>query len=292
MPDDPAPAGPAATAAAPGVSVPAPAPGPPAAGAGAPATAGLVTVLGVAVLLAGLSLSPTGAPGAAAWPLAAAALVVGAALAWGWPLLLALPGPRGASGVVAATALVAVVVVATTPGAASLQRLPVVLGLAVLAACAHQLLRRDGRPRVVDALGGTLTGCALVVAAACWTTLPAMPGGRAVAAVTLFSALVVAVVLAPVPRSWRAVAVLALLGAALVLDAVRAAAPSGVLGGGVGLGGAVLVNVVVVCLAVGVRTVLGRQSGAGSRVRGRVAVVAVHLALLGPLAHLVAVVLA
>ena len=73
-----------------------------------------------------------------------------------------------------------------------------------------------------------------------------------------------------------------------MLDAVRPADPGSGLGGGVGLGGTVLVDVAAVLLAVGVRAVLGRQSGAGSRVRGRVAVVAAHLALLGPLAHLVA----
>lgn len=274
-----------------------PAPAAPVAGVvTAPAAAGLVTVVGCAVLLLGVALSPATtaatSTAAAAWPMAAAAAVLVAALAWGWPTLLALPGPHGVSGMVAGAGAVCVVVVATTPGGASLERLPAVLGLAVLAACAHQLLRRDGRPRVVDALGGTLLGCALAAAAACWTTLPVMTGGREVAAVTIFAALVMAVLLAPVPRWWRAVTVTALLGVAVVLDAVRAGQPdvgpgSG-LGSGLGLGGTAVVGVLVLALASGVGVVLDRQSSARSRVRGRVAVVAAFLALLGPVAHLVA----
>lgn len=260
----------------------------------APAAAGLVTVVGCAVLLLGLALSPATTP--VAWPMAAAAVALVAALAWGWPTLLALPGPRGVSGVVAGAGVVCVAVVATTPGAASLERLPAVLGLTVIAACAHQLLRRDGRPRVVDALGGTLLGCALGAAAACWVTLPAMVAGREVAAVTVFAALVMAVLLAPVPRWWRVVTVVALLGVAVVLDAVRAGQPdvgpgSG-LGSGLGLGGTAVVSVLVLGLAAGVGAVLDRQSSARTRVRGRAAVVATFLALLGPVAHLVAAVLA
>lgn len=269
-------------------------PGPPVAGVmTAPAAAGLVTVVGCAVLLLGLALSPAGSPvpaadAPAAWPMAAAAAVLVAALAWGWPTLLALPGPRGVTGMVAGAGLVCVLVVATTPGGASLERLPAVLGLTVLAACAHQLLRRDGRPRVVDALGGTLLGCALAAAAACWTTLPAMVGGREVAAVTIFAALVIAVLLAPVPRWWRAVTVAALLGVAVVLDALRAGQPATGLGSGLGLGGTAVVGVLVLVLASGVGAVLDRQSSARTRVRGRVAVVGAFLALLGPVAHLVA----
>lgn len=277
-------------------------PDPPLAGVvTAPGAAGLVTVLGCAVLLLGLALSPAVVPAAppVAWPMVAAAVVLVAALAWGWPTLLALPGPRGVSGVVAGAGVVCVVVVATTPGAASLERLPAVLGLTVIAACAHQLLRRDGRPRVVDALGGTLLGCALVAAAACWVTLPAMVGGRAVAAVTIFAALVMAVLLAPVPRWWRAVTVAALLGVAVVLDALRAghpqvgpgSGPGSGLGSGLGLGGTALVSVLVLALAGGVGAVLDRQASARTRVRGRAAVVAAFLALLGPVAHLVAAVL-
>lgn len=250
--------------------------------AGSTVATALLLVLGVA--LAGAGPLPQGG----GWLLAVVALLVVAGIAWGWPTLLVLPSPRGSSGMIGATGLVAVVVVATTPGGASLERLPVVLGLAVLAACVQQLLRKDGRPRVVDALGGTLMGSGLATCAAAWTTLPSIEGGPAIALGTAVVAVPVALLQAPVRWVWRGAGVVALLGTAIVVDVLRRGAADGSgLGSGAGLGPTLLVVIVAVVAAAGVRALLG-QGAAAWRTRTRLAMLGAWFALMGVGAHLVA----
>ncbi len=247
------------------------------------------TVATALLLVLGVALAGSGPlPGTRGWLLAGAALVVVAGVAWGWPTLLSLPSPRGSSGVIAATGLVAVVVVTTTPGGASLERLPVVLGLAVLAACVQQLLRYDGRPRVVDALGGTLMGTGLAACAAAWTTLPPIEGGPAVALVMAVVAVLLSLLQAPMGWTWRGAGLLAVLGVAVVVDALRRSVEdrSG-LGAGAGLVPTVLVVVVAVVAAAGVRALLG-QGAAAWRTRTRLAMLGAWFALMGVGAHLVA----
>lgn len=199
-----------------------------------------MTVLTAAVL--GTLLVLASAAGTA--PATAAVLAVVAALATGWPRLLALPSPRGTTAVVAAAGLAAALVVATTPDDPWLRRLPGVLALAVLAAFLHQLLRRDLRPRVVDALGGTLLGVGTAVLAASWIAVSQTTGGWGLVAVGVGAvAAATLVLLLPFPlRLTAGAALVAGTGvAALVatpLEAVHAAH-----GAGVGAGVAVVVVV-------------------------------------------------
>ena len=118
----------------------------------------------------GLALSAVLVLAAASGQFAAAVAVVlvVVAVTSGWPALLSLPSPRGTASVVGGTGTAGVVVVLLTPGDPRLRALPVVLAVAVLGAFVHQLLRRDGRPRVVDGLSGAVAGLVVTGMASGW----------------------------------------------------------------------------------------------------------------------------
>ncbi|WP_432483771.1 hypothetical protein [Kineococcus esterisolvens] len=124
--------------------------------------------------------------------LALAAALVALLVAAGWPALLALPSPRGTTAIVALAGLGAVAAGAAVVlagrdalGAGPLAGLPAVAALALLAAFVHQLARRDGRPRLVESVSGTVTGQALTVLAACWVAVPTTYAGAPLAPVVL-----------------------------------------------------------------------------------------------------------
>ncbi|MPV37225.1 hypothetical protein [Georgenia subflava] len=94
-------------------------------------------------------------------------LVLGTLFALGWPRLLELPTRRGASIVIALSALAGLAVVRL----AGAGELAVVMGLAVVAAFVHQMARRDGRPRLVESVSGVVTGAVVVVSAAGWIAI-------------------------------------------------------------------------------------------------------------------------
>ena len=113
--------------------------------------------------------------------LAAAVAITSLLLAAGWAHLLALPTPRGSTAVLAATALAAAVVVAATaPGREDdgpLASVPTTMAVALLAAFAHQLLRQDGRPRLVESVSCVVAGQAVAVGAAAWIAAPLTSAG-------------------------------------------------------------------------------------------------------------------
>jgi hypothetical protein len=126
--------------------------------------------------------------------LALAVVLVGALVAAGWPELLDLPARRSSTAVVAlvavASAVVAVLAVTAARSAGSqvsgvLGQLPAVAALALLVAFAHQLLRRDGRPRLVESVTGVVTAQAVVVLAAAWVAVPTTYAGATLAPVVL-----------------------------------------------------------------------------------------------------------
>lgn len=123
---------------------------------------------------------------------AAVVLLAGILVANGWTRVLDLPSRKG-------TALVALLgAVSTTLAVAASGRgggpdpsphmrydfpvgwLPVALAVSVVGAFAHQLLRTDGRPRVVASLSGSLLTLSLLAAGACWVAVPSVPHGREV----------------------------------------------------------------------------------------------------------------
>lgn len=87
--------------------------------------------------------------------------------------------PAAASGALVGAGLAAIVdvVVATTEDAPSLGPVAVVLGAGYLVAVAQQLVRRDGRPQLVDSLATTVTLATLAAFGAAWVVLAQLPDG-------------------------------------------------------------------------------------------------------------------
>lgn len=158
--------------------------------AGVVRTPSVQVAAGVSVLAAVLAL--------AAWVgpelLAAVVVVAGLVLAWGWAGSLALPSPRGTAAVVGVGALVTGVAVGARPGDPGVTWLPAALSVAVLAALLHQLLRRDGRPRLVESLAGATMGLAVVGCGALLVPVAYRDPGPVVVAATLAATALSAVV--------------------------------------------------------------------------------------------------
>lgn len=96
--------------------------------------------------------------------LAVATMVVAAALAWGWAGTLGLPSSHGTTAVlgVAAVALGYAPLFAGASDRPVLTWLPVAVAASLIAAFVHQILRRDGRPRMVVSVASTTLGIALI----------------------------------------------------------------------------------------------------------------------------------
>lgn len=115
-----------------------------------------VGVLGVALLL---GVAAAASPRSLAVALALCVVV----LAWGWAGMLGLPTPRGTAGVVLIGGL-GLVGAVLLPGA-PLQWVPAALAFAMIASFVHQVLRRDGRPRVVESVSSVVLALAVVAGA-------------------------------------------------------------------------------------------------------------------------------
>ncbi|WP_432562318.1 hypothetical protein [Kineococcus sp. SYSU DK003] len=188
-----------------------------------------------------------------------AVVLLGALVAVGWPELLDLPARRGTTAVVALVAVVAAVVAVATAETARadgtqvsgvLGSLPAVTALALLGAFGHQLLRRDGRPRLVESVTAVVTGQAVVVLAAGWIAVPTTYAGPSLAPVVLAAVVTTSAVAAttwplrvagPVnlvvggATGWLAAALTVLLGADGVVSEGRWAVAGIVAGAGAGL---------------------------------------------------------
>ncbi|YAL82888.1 hypothetical protein ACMYYO_13340 [Dermacoccaceae bacterium W4C1] len=128
------------------------------------------------------------------WGVALAVALGGLVLAAGWPTLLGLPSPRGVTAVLAASA-VAAPVAAAVPGPVDLRWVAVVAAVSLIGSFLHQLLRSDGRARLVATVSGTALGIGLLCCGAAFVAAVHYPdGGRLIIAVAL--AVVVGSVLA------------------------------------------------------------------------------------------------
>lgn len=115
----------------------------------------------VAVLVAVLAVAALASPLVLALALAAG----GAVLAWGWAGALDLPTPRGTLGVLLVGGLALVLSVATRDEPPWLDWVPAALSIAMIVAFTHQLLRVDGRPRLVQSVSSVVLALAVLACA-------------------------------------------------------------------------------------------------------------------------------
>lgn len=175
-----------------------------------------------ATLAAGVLLGVAAYAGVGA--LAAAAVLVVGVLAWGWPMLVDLPSPRGSSTVVGIGGAACVASVALSREEPLLQWLALALAGAVVLEFVHQLARRDGRPRLVECVTGTLAGVVVLASMSSWLALPrteVQAGGVLLVAVPV--AVGLAVQALPVPA--RLASVAGVVAAALLAGLVAGLLP-------------------------------------------------------------------
>jgi hypothetical protein len=104
--------------------------------------------------------------------------LIGLVLAWGWPVLLALPSPRGTTTVLAIGAVSCVAAAALMRQEPFLEWIPAALAVSLVAAFLHQLLRRDGRPRLTESVAATGAGLAILSIGVAYIPLPRTLGGE------------------------------------------------------------------------------------------------------------------
>jgi hypothetical protein len=131
-------------------------------------------------------------------PLAAASGALALIVAIGWPRLLDIPVHGGTRVVIAIAGLGAVGATYATHGEPALRHLPVVLALAVVLAFVAELLRRDGRPRLVESLIGTVSGIVVATSCAGWIATGRTDAGESLV-VTCAVALAVASAVSALP---------------------------------------------------------------------------------------------
>lgn len=135
---------------------------------------------------------------------AVASALLALLVAVGWPALLELPDRGGARFVVGLAGVGAVVTVYATDAGPGLWYLPIVLAMAVVLAFLSELLRGDGRTRLVESLIGTVSGAVVAVSCAGWIAADRTHAGEALV-VTSAVALAVASAVAALPmRGWLA----------------------------------------------------------------------------------------
>lgn len=111
--------------------------------------------------------------------------LAGLVLAWGWPVLLGLPSRRGTTTVLAIGAVACTAAAAMTPDEPYLRWLPAAVAVSLIAAFLHQLLRRDGRPRLSESVAASGAGLAILSSGAAYVPLPYTLGGSETLAVAM-----------------------------------------------------------------------------------------------------------
>lgn len=154
----------------------------------------LVTLVGGGVLFGALSLGPEAT--------SVASVVIGIILATGWPFLIELPNPGTSRRVIVAMS------VASSLAAYFLgvRELVFLAGFTVIAGFVAEMARRDGRPRLLEQISGTVSGSMLALMAALWTRTVIVHPDGVDAARAVLTAVAVAVLLEVfIPHSLRSI---------------------------------------------------------------------------------------
>lgn len=231
------------------------------------------------VAFAGL-VALTGYAGAA---LVAVAIALGGfVLAWGWPTLLGLPSPRGTTTVLAAGAVFMAGAVVLTTEDPFLAWVPAGMAVAVVVAFLHQLLRRDGRPRLTESVAATTTGLAIISSGVALAPLPHVLGGADALAATM-AGLAVSALVDPLIgigrlRQWALFVAMVLGGLAAFLVALITGHPQ--------TATAALLGLLAAGISHAARRVMAALPAAGAA-RAQLAVAASSSMLIGVVAYVV-----
>jgi hypothetical protein len=235
-----------------------------------------LVVVGGLVLAALLVLGVVTDPVLLAVMLGATTLV----LAWGWPRLLGSSSRFGSTLSIAVAGIATSAVTAATTDQPYLRLVPVALAIGLGVMFGHQILRRDGRPRLTESVGVTSFGLGLVALGSAWMPLSRTWRATDLAVVALVAVGVSALADLTVPfervRSW-------MLPLAMVLGAASGVVAAAV-AGSPGPGAAALVGLLVAGVAHALRRVLVVLPPIGS-VPGQLAAAAAGLLAPGVVAY-------
>ncbi|NMR18715.1 hypothetical protein [Cellulomonas fimi] len=95
----------------------------------------------------------------------------------GWPRLADLPASRGAVVVLVLASAAAIAAVYRTAGEPYLRELPLVLAFSIVLAFVRELVRRDGRERLVESVSGVVAGVLVAVSVVGWVAAGRTAGG-------------------------------------------------------------------------------------------------------------------
>ncbi|MGL5867365.1 MAG: hypothetical protein ACRCYX_16095 [Dermatophilaceae bacterium] len=183
--------------------------------------------------------------------LAAGLAWTGVVLAWGWPGLLGSSSRFGSSLAIGVTAVLAPTV-AAVPDQPHLRWVPAAMTVGLALMFGHQLVRRDGRPRLTESVAVTSLALAVVAVGAAWVPLARDEQSAGLAAVALVA--VAAGSLADLGAGARVIRPW-LLPAAMLLGGVAAVAAASVLPAPAA-GPAALLGFLVAAISHAVRRVL------------------------------------
>ncbi len=158
-------------------------------------------------------------------PLVGVIVLLVALLALGWSRLLDAPVHGGATIVVLGAGLGGAAVAWRTQGEPVLRHLPIVVAMALVLAFLAEMLRRDGRSRLVESVSGSVAGAFVAAAAGGWIATERSQGGSALV-ITAATAIAVAAALSALAaaRGWLG-ALLAVAGAGVAGAAIGSLLP-------------------------------------------------------------------
>ena len=112
-----------------------------------------------------------------ALPVIVIAGLLAVAVAIGWPSLMAVPAPVGATVVIVLGGVGGVLAVAYSRSEPFLRALPLVFAFAILLAFVHELTRPGPRGHVVESLSGVVSGVIVAASASAWIAAQRTAGG-------------------------------------------------------------------------------------------------------------------
>ncbi|USQ80713.1 hypothetical protein NF556_03375 [Ornithinimicrobium faecis] len=120
--------------------------------------------------------------------LALALWIAGAVVSWGWAGMLALPAPKGTAAILYAGSLALVLSPLVSAERPMLTWVAGALALALIAAFVHQLMRVDGRPRIVESISSIALGLGVMTCGVLLIPLSSTAEGAALVVATVVGA--------------------------------------------------------------------------------------------------------